>query len=73
MALGISGAIGAGHLTASQPFGVRPCDPLMLSGAVLLLVLAALTAAVIPARRATRVGPMIALLYEYSFADDLKM
>jgi putative ABC transport system permease protein len=49
---------------ASQLFGVRPWDPVMLSGAALLLVLAALTAAVIPARRATRVDPMIALRYE---------
>jgi hypothetical protein len=59
LALGIPGAIGAGHLMGSQLFGVIPWDPLMLSGAALLLVLAALTAAVIPARRATRVGPMI--------------
>ena len=64
LALGIPGAIGAGHLIASQLFGVRPWDPLMLSGAALLLVLAALIAAVIPARRATRVDPMVALRYE---------
>jgi predicted permease len=64
LALGIPGAIGAGHLIASQLFGVRPWDPLMLSGAALLLVLAALTAAIIPARRATRVDPMVALRCE---------
>src|SRR5260370_41769676 len=64
MALGIPAAIGAGHLITSQLFGVRPWDPLMLSGATLLLGLAALIAAVIPARRATRVDPMVALRYE---------
>jgi putative ABC transport system permease protein len=64
LALGIPGAIGAGHLIASQLFGVRPWDALMLSGAALLLVLAALIAALIPAHRATRVDPMIALRYE---------
>jgi hypothetical protein len=64
LALGIPLAIGAGHLIANQLFGVRPWDPLMLSGAALLLVLAALAAAAIPARRATRVDPMIALRYE---------
>jgi putative ABC transport system permease protein len=64
LALGIPAAIGAGHVIASQLFGVRPWDPLMLSGATLLLALATLTAAVIPARRASRVDPMIALRHE---------
>jgi putative ABC transport system permease protein len=64
LALGIPAAIGAGYLIANQLFGVRPWDPLMLSGATLLLGLAALLAAVIPARRATRVDPMVALRYE---------
>jgi putative ABC transport system permease protein len=64
LALGIPAAIGAGHLIARQLFGVRPWDPLMLSGATLLLGLAALIAAVIPALRATRVDPMVALRYE---------
>jgi putative ABC transport system permease protein len=64
LALGIPAAIGAGYLIASQLFGVTPWDPLMLSGATLLLGLAALIAAVIPARRAMRVDPMVALRYE---------
>ena len=48
LALGIPAAIGAGHLIASQLFGVSPWDGLMLSGATLLLGLAALMAAAIP-------------------------
>jgi predicted permease len=64
LALGIPAAIGAGNLIASQLFGVRPWDPLMLSVAMLLLGVASLIAAAIPARRATRVEPMIALRYE---------
>ncbi|HLZ50421.1 MAG TPA: ABC transporter permease [Candidatus Acidoferrum sp.] len=64
LALGIPAAIGAGHMIASQLFGVRPWDPLMLSGATLLLGLAALIAAVIPARRAAGVDPMVALRNE---------
>ena len=64
LALGIPSAIGTGHLIASQLFGVRPWDPLMLAGSALLLVFAAFIAAVIPARRATRVDPVIALRYE---------
>jgi predicted permease len=64
LALGIPAAIGAGHLIASRLFGVRPWDPLMLSGATLLLGLAALIAAFIPARRAASVDPVQALRSE---------
>jgi putative ABC transport system permease protein len=64
LALGIPAAIGAGYLIANQLFGVTPWDPLMLSAATLLLALATLLAAVIPARRATRVDPMVALRHE---------
>ena len=64
LALGIPAAVGAGHLIASRLFGVRPWDPLMLSGAALLLGLAALIAAFIPARRAASVDPVKALRSE---------
>jgi predicted permease len=64
LAVGIPAAIGAGHLIASQLFGVLPWDPLVLSLATLLLGVATLIAAAIPARRATLVEPMIALRHE---------
>ena len=64
LALGIPAAIGAGYLIASHLFRVRPWDPLMLSLATVLLAVAALIAAAIPARRATLVEPMVALRYE---------
>jgi putative ABC transport system permease protein len=64
LALGIPGAIGAGYLISSHLFGVRPWDPLMMSVATVLLAVAALIAAAIPARRATLVDPMVALRYE---------
>jgi putative ABC transport system permease protein len=64
LALGIPAAIGAGRLMTDQLFGVKPWDPVMLSVATLLLALAALLAAVIPARRAAGVEPMVALRNE---------
>jgi putative ABC transport system permease protein len=64
LALGILAAIGVGQLIASQLFNVRPWDPQILAGAMLLLGLAALVAGIIPARRATKVDPMVALRHE---------
>ena len=64
LALGIPSAISAGYLIASHLFGVRPWDPLLLLLATLFLGVAALIAAGIPAHRATRVEPVIALRYE---------
>ncbi len=64
LGIGIPAAIGAGYLIASQLFGVRPWNPLLLAGATALLALAALVAAVIPARRAASTDPMQALRSE---------
>jgi putative ABC transport system permease protein len=64
MAIGIPAAIGAGKLMTNQLFGVNPWNPIMLALAALMLVLAALLASVIPARRAAGVEPMVALRNE---------
>jgi len=58
------GAGGAAALTRSlegQLFGVRPTDPVVLSLTIAILGLVALAACVLPARRATRIDPLIAL------------
>jgi len=62
--LGIPAAIGVGALISSHLFGVRPWDVQTLASAVVVLCVAAVIAALIPARRAARVSPMEALRAE---------
>jgi ABC-type antimicrobial peptide transport system permease subunit len=64
LGIGIPAAIAAGYLMANQLFGVTPWNPLLLAGATVLLGLAALIAAAIPARRAASVDPIQALRSE---------
>jgi putative ABC transport system permease protein len=64
LGIGIPAAIGTGYLIASQLFGVSPWNPLLLAGATALLSMAALVAALIPARRAASIDPMQALRSE---------
>lgn len=55
---------GLGRLIEAQLFGVRPLDGVTIGAAVALVVLVALAASALPARRATSVSPMDALRYE---------
>jgi putative ABC transport system permease protein len=49
---------------ASEIYGVRPLDPLVLGGVMALLTIVALAACAVPARRAMRVDPIVALRSE---------
>ncbi len=62
--LGLAGAVALTRLLRAWLFGVTPLDPTSLVAAALVLALAALFANWLPARRATRVDPMVALRYE---------
>ncbi len=61
LAIGVGGALALGPLLRTQLFGVEPTDPVTLASVATGLLMVALLACYLPARRATRVDPMIAL------------
>ena len=64
LAIGIPVALAGGRVLAGQLYGVKSHDPLILGLSAVILVACALMAASIPAQRATKVDPLVALRYE---------
>ncbi len=64
VAIGLVAAVALTRLISGMLFGVSTYDPLTLLGVTLLLLLVAMSACIIPARRATRIDPLVALRYE---------
>ena len=64
IAIGIPAALAGDRLVSKMLYGLHGSDPLSLAAATLLLLAVALLAGYLPARRAARVDPMVALRYE---------
>jgi predicted permease len=64
LVVGLAGALISGRLLRSFLYGITPTDPLTLAAVVMALGLVAIAACVLPARRATRVDPLVALRAE---------
>jgi predicted permease len=64
VAAGSAGALGLTHLMAGELFGITAQDPLTFAAVAIVLTVVALLACYLPARRAMRVDPMVALRYE---------
>jgi putative ABC transport system permease protein len=62
--VGIVAAIGVGFLLKSRLYDVAPVDPLSLAAVTFILVSTALVACWLPARRAARLNPIVALRHE---------
>jgi predicted permease len=59
--LGVAGSVALRTVVAGQLYGVKPLDPIVMSAVVVTLAVVGLVACVLPARRATRVDPMMVL------------
>jgi putative ABC transport system permease protein len=62
--LGVPASIGVAKVLQNRIWGLKSADPLTLAAVALLLIVVGLAACYIPARRATKVDPMVALRYE---------
>jgi ABC-type antimicrobial peptide transport system permease subunit len=64
IAIGVPATIATKRLASSLLFGIGADDPVTIVGAVMLMIVVPALAGYIPARRASRVDPMIALRYD---------
>jgi ABC-type antimicrobial peptide transport system permease subunit len=64
VAIGVVGALALGRVLSGLIYGVKPTDPVTFLIVTILLAMIALLSSILPAYRATKVDPMVALRYE---------
>jgi ABC-type antimicrobial peptide transport system permease subunit len=64
LAVGIPTAIGMGRFVASQLYGIKANDPTIAAASMITMIIVATLAGLIPAQRASRIDPILALRYE---------
>jgi predicted permease len=64
LTIGVPAAIGLGRLVAAQLYGIKPSDPWLVVTSMVALIVVASAAGSIPASRASRIDPILALRYE---------
>jgi predicted permease len=64
LAIGVPSALALGRYVSAQLYGIQPNDPWMATGTLLLLTIISAAAGLIPAHRASRIDPILALRYE---------
>lgn len=64
LAIGLAASFGLTRLMSGMLYGVNPGDPITVGAVSVILAVVAIIATIVPARRATRVAPVVALRYE---------
>jgi predicted permease len=64
LAVGVPSALALGRFVAAQLYGIKASDPWIAAASIVLLTVVALLAGLLPARRASRIDPILALRYE---------
>jgi ABC-type antimicrobial peptide transport system permease subunit len=64
LAVGVPAALALGRYVGGQLYGIQPNDPWMAIATLMLLTIVSAAAGLIPAHRASRIDPILALRYE---------
>jgi ABC-type antimicrobial peptide transport system permease subunit len=64
LAVGVPAAMALGQYVAAQLYGIKPHDPVIAAGTMALLIVVSAAAGLIPAQRASRIDPILALRHE---------